>query len=35
MAVQKHFFSSVPSDTDDDNDTDYDAAAAYELVDST
>jgi hypothetical protein len=27
MAAQKHFPSSVPSDTDDDNDTDYDAAA--------
>ena len=35
MAAQKHFPSSVPSDTDDIDDTDYDAAAAYESDDST
>jgi hypothetical protein len=35
MAAQKHFPSSVPSDTDDDDYTDYDAAAAYESDDST
>ena len=33
MASQKHFPSSVPSDTVDDDDTDYDAAAAYESDD--
>jgi hypothetical protein len=33
MAAQKHFPGSVPSDTDDDNDTDYDAAAVCELDD--
>jgi hypothetical protein len=33
MAARKHFSSSVPGDTDDDNDTDYDAAAAYESDD--
>ena len=33
MAAQKHFPKSVPSDTDDDNDTDYDVAAAYESDD--
>jgi hypothetical protein len=33
MAAQKHFPGSVPSDTDDDNDTDYDAAASYESDD--
>jgi hypothetical protein len=31
MAAQKHFPGSVPSDTDDDDDTNYDNAAAYEL----
>ena len=35
MAAQKHFPSSVPSNTDDDYDTDYDATVAYELHDST
>ena len=33
MATQKHFPGLVPRDTDDDNDTDYDAAAAYESDD--
>jgi hypothetical protein len=33
MAAQKHFPGSVPSDTDDDADTDYDVAAAYESDD--
>jgi hypothetical protein len=33
MAAQKHFPGSVPSDTDDDEDTDYDASAAYESDD--
>jgi hypothetical protein len=33
MAAQKHFPCSVPSDTDDDDNTDYDDAAAYELDD--
>jgi hypothetical protein len=33
MAAQKHFPSSVPSDTDDADDTDYDADAAYESDD--
>jgi hypothetical protein len=35
MSAQKHFPRSVPSDTDDDDDTDYDAADAYESDDST
>jgi hypothetical protein len=30
MAAQKRFPGSVPSDTDNADDTDYDAAAAYE-----
>jgi hypothetical protein len=33
MAAQKHFPSSVPSDTDDANDTHYADAAAYESDD--
>jgi hypothetical protein len=33
MAARKHFPGSVSSDTDDDNDTDYHAAAAYESDD--
>jgi hypothetical protein len=33
MADQKHFPCSVHSDTDNDDDTDYDPAAAYELDD--
>ncbi len=33
MAVQKHFPRSIPSDTNDDGDTDYDATAAYESDD--
>ena len=35
MAAQKHFPRSVPSDTDDDDDTDYDVVAAYESDDWT
>jgi hypothetical protein len=35
MDAQKHFPRSVPSDIDDDDGTDYDAAAAYESDDST
>ena len=30
MAVQKHFPGSVPSDTDNDDDTNYEDAAAYD-----
>jgi hypothetical protein len=30
MAAQKHFPGSVPSDTDDDDGTDYDDAVSYE-----
>jgi hypothetical protein len=35
MASQKHLPGSVPSDTDDDDDTDYDAPTAYESDDCT
>jgi hypothetical protein len=35
MTDQKHFPSSVPSDTDNDYDIDYDSAAAYESDDRT
>jgi hypothetical protein len=35
MSSQKHFPSSVPSDTDDDNDTDYVSATSYESDDIT
>ena len=31
MAAQKHFPGSVPNDTDDDDDTNYDAAA-YRVI---
>jgi hypothetical protein len=33
MVAQKHFLGSVPSDTNDDDDTDYDVSAAYESDD--
>jgi hypothetical protein len=32
MAAQKYFPGSVPIDADDADDTDYDAAAAYRVI---